>query len=154
MFLNKSSLIGISAAFVFAGLSSTVVAQQALTAEEYDQATLALPELADDDAKSNQNRSGSAAMKCYVDTPAFDLFTFGYCSNAGVARTTTAVFRIDNVPSNFTIIWSDSRCSSTNRTCFLPIRQYQTITLNATVLNNSNNTFSTTSATANYEGFF
>ncbi len=152
--LKKTLLTtGICAAFCLAGYIGIASAEQPVTAEEFNQALLALPELAEDLQKPEQNRSGGASMKCYVDTPAFDVFTTGFCADAGVARTTTAVFRIDNEPSNFTILWSDSRCSSSNDTCLLPIRHFQTINLSATVLNNDNNTFSTTSATALYESF-
>ncbi len=152
--LKKTLLTaGISTAFCLAGYIGIASAEQPGSPEQFDQALLALPELAEDLQKPEQNRSGAASMKCFVDTPAFDQFTTGFCFSNWTTFTTTAVFRIDNEPSNFTIIWSDSRCSSSSDTCLLPIRHFQTITLNATVLNNDNNTFSTTSATARYESF-
>ncbi len=149
---NKLAFIAITAVFGFAGMANLAIAEQPLTPEEYEQAALALPELDEGIQKPGQTRA-AASMKCFVDTPAFDLFTTGYCHSSGNPRTTTAVFRIDNEPANFTILWSDSRCSSSSDTCFLPIRHFQQITLSATVLNNANNTFSTTSATAHYESF-
>ncbi len=97
--------------------------------------------------------ASSPRMKCFVDTPAWDEYRYGGCFSAGWARTTSAVFKIDNVPSNFKIYWSNSACSSSSSTCTLPIRQYNNITLSADVLDLSNNTFSSTSAKAHYEGF-
>jgi len=110
----------------------------------------AVPELSDNVSV----QAGSLSMRCLVDTPAWDLWGTGYCFSTGSARTATAYFQIDNAPSNYTVIWSDTRCSGTSLSCALPIRQYQTIKLDATVLNNSNNTFEQTSATAHYEGLF
>jgi hypothetical protein len=107
-----------------------------------------VPELAD----TKQVFASSPSMKCLVDTPAWDMWGTGTCFSSGFARTTSAYFQIDNAPSNYTVYWSDSRCSSSSLTCVLPIRTYQRITLSATVLNHSNNTFSTTSAKAIYEG--
>jgi hypothetical protein len=109
-----------------------------------------VPELGD--SKQVSAASSASSMKCLVDTPAWDNWGVGRCFSAGFARTTSAYFQIDNAPSNYTVYWSDSRCSSSSLSCVLPIRTYQRITLNATVLNNSNNTFTTTSATAMYEG--
>ena len=110
----------------------------------------AIPEIADN---SVQTKSVVPAMKCLVDTPAWDNWGYGHCFSVGWARSTTAYFTIDNVPSNFTIIWSNSSCNSQSRSCELTIFQYQSKTLSATVLDNSNNTFTTTTATAHYEGF-
>ncbi|MCW8877525.1 MAG: hypothetical protein OQK04_05765 [Kangiellaceae bacterium] len=111
----------------------------------------ATPELLDQ-AKISMAASSSPKMKCLVDTPAWDLWGSPFCFSAGFARSTTAYFQIDNMPSNYTVNWSDSRCSSTSRTCALPIRTYQSISLSATVLNHGNNTFTQTSSTAEYEG--
>jgi len=153
---SKMTLLSYTAIFLAVSLIGSAVAQQPANKDELDKLVLALPELAEDGKDDPQTRSGSAAMKCFVDTPAFDLYTFGGCFSSGTAPITTAVFKIDGEPSNFTIIWSDSRCgtSSTSDLCLLPIRQYQSLTLNATVLNNDTGTFSTTSATAWYEGFY
>lgn len=137
------------------GSISPVSAEEKLSDQEYseflDQAAQSMPEL--NEKSDQQTRSGSG-MSCYVDTLAFDVFTSGYCFSAGNATTTSAVFRIDNPPSNYTILWSDSRCSSSNTLCILPIRRYQSYTISATILNNANNTFTTASATAEYEGLF
>ncbi|NVJ50907.1 MAG: hypothetical protein HWE13_10905 [Gammaproteobacteria bacterium] len=101
-----------------------------------------------------QIQSLTASMKCLVDTPAWDNWGSPNCFSAGFARTTTAFFQIDGGPSsNYRVYWSDSRCSSSSKSCSLPIRQYQTLRLSADVLDLSNNTFSTVQATAHYEGF-
>ncbi len=121
------------------------------TAKEAD-ITKNWPELNDDAATVSS--LASTSMKCFVDTPAYDQYRTGSCFAAGSSRTTTAVFKIDGVPSNFRIYWSDSRCSQTSSTCMLPISWYQTISLSADVLDLTNNTFSSTSATAHYEGLF
>ncbi len=146
----KSIVTGAATLLLLGGLAQSVAAQELDSSQDLDLARQSLPEL---DQASNQTRSSSPSMSCFVDTPAFDIFTTGWCDNSGTARTTTAVFRVDNPPSNFTILWSNGSCNSSSTTCFLPIRQYQTITLNATVLNNDNSTFTTTGATASYEGF-
>ncbi len=150
----KKELVSFAAvsAFCLTVLTGNLAAQQ-FDQEALDQAMPALPEVSDAQSKGSQNRSSNPRMKCFVDTPAFDLFTFSVCISSGTAFTTSAVFQIDSPPSNFTILWSDSRCNSNLTTCVLPIRQYQQVTLSATVLDNSNNTFTNTSATAFYEGF-
>ncbi len=109
----------------------------------------ASPEL---QASDTPSATGAASIKCLVDTPKWDRWGSPNCFSAGFARTTTAFFQIDNAPSNYTVYWSDSRCSSTSTSCALPIRTYQSITINATVLDNSNNTFVTLQSRANYEG--
>jgi len=139
---------------ILAFLGTSAIAKEDVDSQLQEERLLAaMPEFAQD--KDQILKSGSIPrMKCFVDTPAFDNYSYNACFSVGGARTTTAVFKVDNVPSNFTILWSDSRCSSTSTFCLLPIRQYQSIVLNATVLNNANNTFSNTTATAWYEGFF
>ncbi len=111
----------------------------------------AMPEL---NSPPVATKSSNAVMKCYVDTPAFDVPTVGNCFSVGWAVTTSAVFSIDNAPSSYTVLWSDSSCSSSSLYCVVPIRQYQSKTISATVLDHSDNTFSQTQATAHYEGFF
>lgn len=149
---RKFITLGIVTAFLTAGIIGTASAQQPAP-EEQELLLNAFPELINSDTKGDQVRSGSAFMECFVDTPAFDQFSSPFCLSNGTSFTTSAVFRIANPPSNFTILWSDNRCDSSSLTCILPIRQFQTITLDATVLNNSNSTFVNTSATARYEGF-
>ncbi|PWK51904.1 hypothetical protein [Pleionea mediterranea] len=102
---------------------------------------------------ANKATSGSATMKCLVDTPAWDNWGYGRCFSVGHARSTTAYFQIEGGPSNFRVYWSDSRCSQNSKSCSLPIYQYQSINLTADVLDLSNNSFSSVSATAHYEGY-
>ncbi|MCA1777880.1 MAG: hypothetical protein LC637_00430 [Xanthomonadaceae bacterium] len=111
-----------------------------------------LPEL--NEKPNPAQRSGATGMSCFVDTPAFDLFTSPLCVSAGTTLTTTAVFRVDNPPADFTIIWSDSSCSSSSTVCVVPINIIGYLTVSATVLNNANYTFTKVSATARYEGLF
>lgn len=133
----------------FLSLTTLVSAEQK---EDYDEQLMkAIPELAEE--LQNVNKSGSSSMKCLVDTPAFDQFNTGFCFGASFANITTAVFMINNPPANYTILWSNSSCSSQSTYCSVPIRQYDSVNMSATVLNNANNTFTTTSATAYYEGF-
>jgi hypothetical protein len=101
-------------------------------------------------------RSSSPSMSCYVDTPGVDVYTTGYCFDVGGARTTVAVFRVDNPPANRTIHWSNSRCTnnSANTICILPISNFSAIDVSATVLDHDTGTFKTVSATAEYEGGF
>lgn len=96
--------------------------------------------------------SGTPRMKCLVDTPAWDQWGYSVCFSSGYSTYATAYFTIENLPSNYTIYWSDSRCSQTSGTCSVPIRQYQQITMTADVLDRDTNTFVTTSSTAHYEG--
>lgn len=129
------------------------IAKELTPQEDFEMALLALPELADDLKNTSADKSGAIRMKCYVDTPAYDHFTYDQCFSMGNARTTTAVFNIENVPAGSTILWSDSSCSNSSTWCLVPIRQYQSKNVSATVLK-PNGTYSTTSATAYYEGFF
>jgi len=95
----------------------------------------------------------SGYMECFVDTPAWDDFRPGGCMSVGWRRKTTAVFRVQGgADTNFRIYWSHSACSQTSKTCFVPISQYQAITVSADVLDLSNSSFFTVSATARYEG--
>ncbi|WP_196141188.1 hypothetical protein [Aliikangiella sp. G2MR2-5] len=109
-----------------------------------------VPELSE--TSSFVSTSSATSMRCLVDTPAWDRWGSPRCFSAGMARYATAYFQITDAPSNYTVYWSDSRCSSTSLSCSLPIRTYQTINLSATVLNNSNSTFVKVSASAHYEG--
>lgn len=93
-------------------------------------------------------------MSCFVDTPAFDVKTDNFCFAVGTARTTSACFQVNGVtdPSTSTISWSASGCSGFGF-CLVPIRQYQTVVVSATVTDALGNS-TTVSATARYEGFF
>lgn len=103
---------------------------------------------------TNGEQTG-ASMKCFVDTQAYDKYRSGHCYSVGNSRTATAVFKIDGGPdSNFRVHWSDKRCSKTSKNCFLPISWFHSITVSADVLDLSNGTFISTSATAEYEGYF
>lgn len=108
----------------------------------------ASPELAEESLM----RSSSTSMRCLVDTPRWDQWGSPYCMSVGFARNATAFFQIQNPPANYQIIWSDSRCNSGSVSCALPIRTYQQISLSATVLNTTNNTYVTVQASAQYEG--
>lgn len=136
------------------GLSINTAPVQAKDMATQDEIiSYALPELADELANSEtQKSSGKIRIKCYVDTPAFDQFTYDNCASMGYAHTTTAVFNIENVPAGSTINWSNSNCSSNSTWCSMPISLYQTINLSATVLM-PNFTYVQTSATAQYFGW-
>ncbi|MCF6300491.1 MAG: hypothetical protein L3J52_05170 [Proteobacteria bacterium] len=151
----KNKLINLSAisAFCLTGLAGVATAEETFDQAEFDLDMKALPELADDLQNTISNKSASPRMQCYIDTAAYDLFSDN-CAAFGFVHTTSAVFRIDSVPSNFTIMWSNSRCNSQSAWCVLPISLYQQIDLSATVLNHSNNTFSTVSSTAEYIGWW
>ncbi|MCF6300208.1 MAG: hypothetical protein L3J52_03680 [Proteobacteria bacterium] len=152
---NKSlTHITRSTIVILAFLGTSAMAKEDVDSQLQEERLLAaMPEFAQDKDQTLKF-SSNPKMKCFVDTPAWDNYRYGFCLSIGWAFTTTALFKIDNVPSDFTILWSDSRCSSTRTSCTLPISQYQSIVLNATVLNNANNTFSNTTATASYEGMF
>lgn len=129
--------------------------------EKYDSAFLkesqyqALPELKADLEQDEVKTSIVIipAMKCFVDTPEHDSFTFDQCGSQGAAFTTSAVFKIDYGTFGVASIhWLDSRCDNTSNTCILPITQNQTINLKAFVLINSN--FHVVNAKAIYEGLY
>jgi len=147
----KRTLIA-SSAMALMLLAGSSQAADELNSQSNEVMNQSFPELLE--TKGPVDTRASGGMSCFVDTPAFDVFTAGACFSIGFAPSTTAVFRITNRPSNFRVIWSDNRCNQNSDTCFLPISFFQTINLSATVLNLSNNTFFTASATANYEGFF
>jgi hypothetical protein len=138
-------------AFCLTGFMAGAQANELTSEEDFALALKALPELADEVANPPATRSSTIKIKCFVDTPAYDHYTYNFCGSAGWARTTTAVFTIENVPAGSTIAWSNSNCSSTNSTCFIPIRQYQSVSVTANVLK-PNGTYTTVSATAFYEG--
>jgi len=98
-------------------------------------------------------RSGTG-IRCFVDTPALDPWQSPNCFNVGFARTTSALFNVFNLPSNFNVLWSDSRCNEGFTSCSLPISFFQQITVTATVLDLDNGTFVQLTSTASYEGFF
>ncbi len=150
---NNQFKINTLSALCIAAFCNMASAQELTPEEDFEMALLALPELADDIKNPSVNKSAAVRMKCFVDTPAYDLFRYDACFSVGAARTTTAVFRVDNVPAGSSILWSDSNCTANNNTCFVPIRQYQTKNVSATVLK-PDGTYSTTSATAHYEGLF
>ncbi len=150
---NKLKTIAAISSLCVASAFSQAMAKELTEQEDFELALKALPEVADDLENGPMQKSTAIKMKCYVDTPAYDLYTYNYCASVGAARTTTAVFKVDNVPAGSTINWTNNNCSSNNSLCFVPIRQYQTITVSATVLK-PNGTYSTVSATAEYEGLF
>ncbi len=150
---NKIKTIVAVTSLCVAGVFTQAVAKELTAEQDFELALKALPEVADDLANPSVSKSSAIRMKCYVDTPAYDLFTYNFCASVGSARTTTAVFAIDNVPAGSTINWSNSNCSSTNSICFVPIRQYRPVTVTASVLK-PNGTYTTVSATAEYEGWF
>ena len=99
--------------------------------------------------------SASTSMRCMVDTVKYDRWGInGWCMSASSERYATAYFKIDNAPSNFYVYWSDSRCNGLSTSCALPIISNSSITLSADVLNKSNNTFTSTAATAEYVNDF
>lgn len=149
----KSNLINSLVIALIGLLQLSFVTVNAADVTEQD--LKALPELRDDSLSSDLTILATPRMKCFVDTPAYDLFTYNRCFGVGSARTTTAVFKIDGGPSsNYSIIWSNSRCSRTSKTCFLPISQGRTIRLNATILDFNTSRFYQVSATARYDGLF
>ena len=114
----------------------------------------AFPEVLDEQVSQAATLTLSAmGMKCFVDTSAYDYFTYDQCFGVGTALYTSAVFKIDGAASGSIYIWSDSRCSRTSSYCTIPIRQYQTITLSAYVLQ-PDYTWQSVQATARYEGLW
>lgn len=148
--LRRKSVVALIAC-VFALCSGMVGAEGDQTLDEPELLEAVVPELND---PSPQTKSSATGMSCLVDTPSYDQWGSPTCISVGNSVYATAFFRIDNPPSNSTIFWSDSRCDSSATTCSVPIRMYTTITMDATVLDHSDNTFDQVSATAWYEGLF
>ena len=152
-FTKLTNLFTALAILSLAILSSAAFAQQNANQQEFNQALQELSESISTEGVDSQIKTGGAtAMSCIVDTIAYDTESIGYCESSGSARIATAIFRIVNPPANYGVNWSDSRCTTNSLTCAVPIVNYRTITMSATVLNNANNTFVTVSATAHYEG--
>lgn len=150
MNIKKSKWFTLGAASVFCVSAVLQSASAEQLVDEKD--LLSLPELVDSiESQNSAVRAGNIRMKCYVDTPAYDHFTYGSCFTGGYAPVTLAVFFIDNVPAGSQVIWSNGSCTANSNYCMLPIRTYGTVSLNATVLK-PNGTYSQTSATAYYEG--
>ena len=131
-------------------LSLSYVTLAAENDQDFERLLAAIPEIAEPPAEI---KSTNPTMKCLVDTPAFDHYGTGICFGVAWPYSTLVVFKIDYAPSNFTIIWSNPSCSQQSTYCSMSIQHYDPITLSATVLDNSNGTFTTTSATAYYEGY-
>lgn len=113
---------------------------------------MALPELADElENNAFDKSSGAIRIKCYVDTPAWDHFTYDSCGSVGTAHTTVAVFNLENVPPGSTVNWSHSSCG-TSSWCSFPISLYQSITVTATILK-PDYTYEVKSGTAHYFGW-
>lgn len=150
----KNSLLKITtiSAFCLAGGFSAANAQALTPQEDLEIALNALPEFADEIKNSAVNKSSVIKIKCYVDTPAYDTYSYNSCFNVGWARTTTAVFNLENVPSGSGVIWSNNSCTANSNYCFLPIRHYQSVSVTATILK-PDSTYSTVNATAYYEGY-
>lgn len=143
--------------FIISILSAVLLIQLSTTASANDgpsdlELYNRLPEVNAEEKGSN-NRMGGTFMDCIVDTINYDI-TGNPCFSSGTETFASAFFTIHNLPSNYTIIWSDSRCSQTHFVCVLPIRMFRTLHVSATVLNNDNGTFTNVSADAYYEGFF
>lgn len=141
------------------GITVAQANQDSLSLSAEDLAHLALPEHVDlNEGKNLQNKSsaGNIKMECYVDTPAWDVFRSPRCGSAGSAYTTTAVFRVSNVPSYAHVIWSNAGCPAyLPNLCFQSITQNQGITGVATVVNsNTGQVITAVSATAHYFGNF
>jgi len=94
-----------------------------------------------------------AYMDCIVDTINYDI-TGNPCFSSSTETFASAFFTVHNLPADYTIIWSDNRCSQTSPVCVLPIKMFRSLQVSATVLNNDAGTFTNVSATAWYEGFF
>ena len=91
-------------------------------------------------------------MSCYVDTRGYDQFTPDYCfAVVGGARRATAVFRIDDLPNHYTIIWNQPNCAANQTICSTTIQAFHPYTASAYVLNLDENSFTTVSATAEFE---
>lgn len=101
--------------------------------------------------------SFATTMSCYVDTPAYDQYSANFCFAVGQSRTTTASFKLTNTSGTIhKVLWSGtgtSSCSQSSTTCNVSIRHYQSVKVTADVLY-TNGTWETSSATANYEGYF
>lgn len=152
--MNKSKLkITTISVFCLSSCFSYVNASELTPQEDLKNALNSLPELADVYGNKSADKSASVRIKCYVDTPAYDYFSYNNCLSVGSARTTTAVFNLENVPTGSDVIWSNSNCNANSTWCTLPIRQYQQISVTATVLK-PDSTFSQHTANAWYEGNF
>jgi len=126
-------------------------ATDALNSESPEYLLKLFPEMYEPAANDEQFASGG--MSCLVETIGFDIYEANGCFADSPRPSTLAFFRIDGAPSNFRVLWSDSRCNPNRTICSVPIFPLRPVTMSATVLNLSNNTFFTASATARYEGF-
>jgi len=94
----------------------------------------------------------SSGMSCFVDTPDYDEFTSGFCfAMIFGARTTTAVFRVDNPPANAHIDWDHPDCPSSTTFCSVPIYAFHFLTVSALVIDLDSAYHNTVQATAYFE---
>ncbi|WDD96706.1 hypothetical protein [Thalassomonas actiniarum] len=97
----------------------------------------------------------AAAMECYVDTPAYDQYTTGYCSAlVWGANKATAVFRIKDAASKpiSSVSWggATASCGTGGAYCSITIYAFRQYTATA-IVNYQDGTWSTASATASFE---
>ena len=121
------------ATLLVAGLSTSAVAKQKTVTDEQILANW-------DEAQAITQSAGSIYPRgmCFVDTPAWDNYSYERCGAAGSARTTSMVCTVDgSTLGNFSVNWSDSRCSSSSKTCMLPIRWGETIALSGTLVDHA-----------------
>ena len=73
----------------------------------------------------------ATSLACYVDTPAYDLFSNNFCGAIGFAPS-VAVFQVQNVNTNlYDIFWSEPSCTPNSTFCIVPISPGQTKTVTA-----------------------
>ncbi len=110
----------------------------------------AMPEHADKGAVLN--KSFGPELLCFVDTPAWEIYTGPTCSSTGTAFSTTAAFKVFNLDPTHKVIWSNVGCPAYEPSlCILPIGFIADLTVVATVVNkNTGQVIATLSATADY----
>jgi len=150
----KNTFLTITAVLILGLISGiTAVNAKSLSAEDDMSRILeALPELNDELNNAEVDRSAVIRIKCYVDTPAYDVFSYNHCFSSGSAYTTTAVFNLENVPAGSVVIWSHPNCSASSTWCNFPISQYHTVNVSATILK-PDSTWSIVEGSARYEGW-
>jgi len=132
-------------------ISSPVLADKgvgSVTAEEL--AVSAMPEINQDSPRIN--KSSGAFMLCFVDTPAWEVYTGPTCSSTGTAFSTVAAFKVFNLDPNLKVVWQRIGCPAYEPTlCILPIGSLASSTAVALIVNkNTGQVVDTISATATY----
>lgn len=101
-----------------------------------------------------QAQAEDLKIACFVDTPAYDLYTEDACVSHmfNGPNSTPAAFEVfgQDAGVSYTYQWSVSGCSTANKFCLTPVQANHNRTVSVVVTNNSTGISRTLTAIAEY----